>query len=253
MTVTLEQIKSLRDKTGISATACKKALTEANGDEALALELLRKKGEAKAAERSDRSTANGVVRIATEGSKVAVLAVGCETDFVAINEEFVARIDELTKKVLDGGEATDLSKDISDLNIQMGEKIEIKGQRVLEAATVGSYVHQNNKIGVVIAIDGSDSATANDIAMHIAAMNPANTSPDEVDDALVAKEKEIWTEQLASEGKPENIMAMIMEGKEKKFREESSLLTQPFVKNPEQKIQDLLGGSKVVDFVRFSV
>lgn len=253
MTVTLDQIKSLRDKTGVSATACKKALQEANGDETLALELLRKKGQAKAAERSDRATAHGVVGIASEGGKVAVVAIGCETDFVAKNDDFVASINGLAKKVLAGGEAHDLSEDIADLNIQMGEKIEIKGQRVLEGATVGSYVHQNNKIGVAIALDGSDEATANDIAMHIAATNPLVTAPSDISDELVAKEKEIWLEQLRGEGKPENIMDNIMAGKEKKFREEGALLSQPFVKNPDQKIQDLLSGVNVVAFVRFAV
>jgi len=253
MTITLEQIKSLRDKTGVSATACKKALTEAGGNEEQALELLRKKGAAKAAERADRATAHGVVSVAKEGSKVAILALGCETDFVAKNDDFIAHVDRLAGLVLAGGEATDLSSEIADLNIQMGEKIEVKGQRVLESATVGTYIHLNKKIGVAIAIDGSDEETANDICMHIAAMSPAVVSPTEISDELVAKEKEIWTEQLKAEGKPENIMDNILAGKEKKFREESALLSQPFVKNPEQKIEDLLSGANVLEFVRFSV
>jgi elongation factor Ts len=253
MTVTLEQIKSLREKTGVSATAIKKALTEAGGDEAKALELLRKKGEAKAAERSDRATAHGVVGIAGDSSKMAVVAIGCETDFVAKNDEFVASVNALAEKVLAGGEDTDLAQDIADLNIQMGEKVEVKGQRVLEGAVVGSYIHLNKKIGVVVALDGSTQEVANDIAMHAAAMNPLVVSPSDISDELVAKEKEIWLEQLRAEGKPENIMDNIMAGKEKKFREEGALLSQPFVKNPDQKIQDLLDGANVVAFVRYAV
>ena len=253
MTITLDQIKSLRDRTGVSATACKKALEEANGDESLALELLRKKGEAKAAERADRSTEHGVVGVATAAGKVALLALGCETDFVAKNEDFIARADALAARLMTEGEGADLNDEISDLNIQMGEKIEVKGQRVLEGATVGSYIHLNRKIGVAIALDGSDEATANDISMHIAAMNPVTISPTDISDDVVAKEKEIWAEQLKSEGKPENIMAQIMIGKEKKFREESALISQPFVKDGEKSVQDLLGGANVLDFVRFSV
>jgi elongation factor Ts len=253
MTVTLDQIKSLRDRTGISATACKKALEEAGGDEAKAIELLRKKGAAKAASRSDRETEHGVVSVAQGDGKIAILALGNETDFVSKNDDFRAQVDELAAKVLAEGQDADLSKEIADLNIQMGEKIVVVGQRVLEGATIGSYIHLNKKIGVAISIDGSDAAVANDICMHIAAMNPANLSPDDVNEDLLAKEKEIWLEQLQSEGKPEQIMGKIMEGKERKFREESSLLTQPFVKNPDQKIQDLLSGANVVEFIRYEV
>ena len=253
MTVTLDQIKSLRDRTGISATACKKALEEAGGDEEKAIELLRKKGASKAAERSDRETEHGVVSVAKDGNKIAILAIGCETDFVAKNEDFRSAVDDLAARVLSEGEALNLEKEIADLNIQMGEKIVVSGQRVLAGVSVGSYVHLTKKIGVAIVLDGSDEETANDICMHIAAMNPKTTSPDEVDDTLLAKEKGIWLEQLQAEGKPEEIIGKIMEGKEKKFREESALLTQPFVKNPEQKIQDLLGGANVVEFIRYEV
>lgn len=253
MTITLEQIKSLRDRTGVSTTACKAALEEAGGNEEMALDLLRKKGAAKAAERADRDTAHGVVALASSGSKVAILALGCETDFVAKNEDFVARANELAQQVLEGGEGLDLSSAMADLNIQMGEKIEVKGQRVLEGAVTGSYLHLNKKIGVAIALDGASSEVANDICMHIAAMNPSTISPDEVDAASIEREKSIWLEQLQAEGKPENIMAQIMMGKEKKFREENALLSQPFVKNPDQQVKDLLGGANVLEFVRYSV
>ncbi len=253
MTITLQQIKALRDKTGISTTACKKALEEAGGDEEKALELLRKKGEAKAAQRADRTTAHGVVALARKEGKIALLALGCETDFVAKNDDFISQAQEVANRLLAEGEDADLNQDIADLNIQMGEKIEVKNKAVLQGPTIGSYIHLNKKIGVAIAINGSNEDTANDIAMHIAAMNPKVISPNDIDDNLIKKEREIWMEQLRSEGKPENIMDNILAGKEKKFREEGALLTQAFVKNPEQKIEDLLNGANVMAFLRFSV
>lgn len=193
--VTLEQIKSLRERTGVSMQSCKKALEEANGEEQKAVEILRKKGEAKAVERGERSTGEGVVLsyIHTNYKIGVLLQLGCETDFVARNPDF--------------------------------------------------------------------QALGRDIAMHIAAMNPLFTSPAEVAPELIEKEREIWRSQLAKEGKPEKMRDKIMEGKEKKFREEVSLLAQPFVKNPEVTVEKLLSDAvlklgeniKVVRFTRYTV
>lgn len=254
MTVTLDQIKSLRAKTGVSTMACKKALEEAGGDEEKAIELLRKKGEAKAAKRADRATANGVVAIASEGNKTAMLALACETDFVAKNDDFIKAANDLAAKLLAEGADADFSEAVTDLTTSIGEKVEIKDKVLVQGETVGSYIHLNNKIGVLIQLNGSgDAAAGNDVAMHIAAMNPLNISPEDVADELVEKEKGIWTEQLAKEGKPEEIIGKIMMGKEKKFREESALLTQPFVKNPEMLIKDVLAGFTVENFWRFEL
>ncbi len=253
MNITIDQIKSLRERTGISIGACKAALEEAGGDENKAIEILRKKGAAKAADRSDRSTAFGVVAVAMGSGKAALVALGCETDFVAKNADFMKVAQNLANRILEEGEEANLEGEISELNIQMGEKIEVVNKKLLSAPIIGSYIHLNNRIGVLTAGSDIDKAVADDISMHIAAMKPTNLSPDDVDAAAVAKEKEIWKEQLAQEGKPVEIMEKIMMGKEKKFREESALLTQPFAKNPEQKIQDLLKGGKVLEFVRFEV
>ena len=195
MAVTLEQIKELRETTGISMMACKKALEEAAGDFEKAMDLLRKKGQAKALERSERTTGQGVVSSYIHGNgKIGVLVhIGCETDFVAKNSDF-----------------------------------------------------QN---------------LARDVAMHIAATNPLTISPDEVSHELIEKEREIWKEQLKNEGKKEQMIDNILIGKEKKFREESSLLKQPFVKNPEITVEQLLTDAvtkmgeniKIVRFSRFSI
>lgn len=174
MNISLEQIKSLREKTGVSMQACKNALTDANGDEAKAVEILRKKGEAKAVDRSERSAGEGVVAAYIHtNNKIGVLVqLSCETDFVARSDDF--------------------------------------------------------------------QSLARDCAMHVAAMNPLYVRPEEVSAELVEKEREIWKEQLAKEGKPAAMHDKILGGKEKKFREEVSLMTQPFVKNPEITIEKLV-------------
>lgn len=253
MEISLEQIKSLRERTGVSMTAIKNALVEANGDEEKAIEILRKKGEAKAAERADRATANGVVGLALGSGAGALVALGCETDFVAKNEDFVMAANKLAERILAEGESTDLSAELSELNIKMGEKVEVVQVKKLEASVIGSYVHSNLRIGVLVAADGVSQEVAQDVALHIAASRPTVISPEEISGDLVAKEKDIWTEQLKNEGKPAEIIEKIMMGKEKKFREEWALLTQPFVKNPEQMVGSLLGSGKVLEFARFEV
>lgn len=250
MSVTLEQIKSLRDRTGVSTMACKKALEETMGDEEKALEFLRKKGEAKAAERMDRTTKNGVVAIETQDGKAAIVSLACETDFVAKNEDFIKAAQQIAAKLLNEGENADVTKEIADLNIKMGEKVEVKDKKVVSGKNMGKYIHSNNKIAVVVSLNGGDTETAKDIAMHIAAMNPKVISPEDVAKELIDKEREIWTEQLKNEGKPENIIEKIMSGKERKFREESALISQAFVKDPEKTIEMLLGGVKVDGFWR---
>lgn len=252
MTVTIDQIKTLREKTGVSTMACKKALEEAGGDDEKALDLLRKKGEAKAASRSDRTTAHGVIAVSHGDGKSAMLAIGCETDFVAINEDFIAIVQTLADKLLAEGEDVDISEEIADLNIKMGEKIEVSNKKVVEGAHISTYVHMN-KIGALISLSGGDEGLGKQLAMHITAANPSVLAPEDVDSAIVDKEKEIWIDQLKQEGKPENILEKIMEGKEKKFRETNALLTQNFVVNPEMKVKDLLGDIKVESFTRFAV
>ena len=187
MSVSLDQLKQLRERTGVSMTACKNALEEANGDEEKAIEILRKKGETKAAERADRATSNGVVAVVQKDNKAAMLALACETDFVAKNADFIKKAEDLAERLLAEGEDADLSKDIADLNIQLGEKIEVKDRKVVTGKKLGKYVHLNNRIGVVISTSGGDDELVKDIAMHIAAMKPMNLSPDEISADLVAK------------------------------------------------------------------
>lgn len=246
----LEDIKTLREKTGASLQACKKALEESNGDETAAIEILRKNGESKMASRSERDTSEGVIATAMHDNKGVIVKLACETDFVAKNPDFVQAAQAFAKAFLDQGASYDASTELSALNLKMGEKVELAEVKHFEGATLGAYIHSNQKLGAMVALEGGSEEMARDIAMHITAMNPLVLSPDEIDSTLVAKEREIWTDQLKQEGKPAEIIEKILLGKEKKFREENALLKQPFVKNPDQSIEQFLGGATLKTFVR---
>ncbi|EKD48230.1 MAG: Translation elongation factor Ts, partial [uncultured bacterium] len=216
-----------------------------------AVEILRKKGEAKAADRADRSTGEGVIAIAEGNGKAAIIKLGCETDFVAKGEDFVKAAQDFAEKVLSEGEDFDTSGLASELSLKSGEKIEAAEKKVVEGGVIGTYIHSNNKIGVIVTMSGGDAETARDIAMHAAAMNPKYLNPEDVPQEEVDKEKEIWKEEL--KGKPENIMGSIMAGKEKKFREENALIAQTFVKDPEKTVERFAGENKITSFVRLAV
>ncbi len=257
MEITLEQLKKLRDATGVSMTACKKALEEAGGDFELAIDVLRKKGEAKAGERAGRTTGQGAVVVKSEGGKTAMVELQCETDFVARGDDFIAVGEKMADKLLKGeikAEDRDFPE-ITDAALRLGENVQIGNMALIEAPNVGEYIHSNRKIGVVVSLGGGTPELAKDIAMHIAAANPQVLSPDEVGQELVDREKAIWTEQLKSEGKPAEIVEKIMMGKEKKFREENALLKQAFVKDPEKTIEQLVAaaGTDIRGFIRFAL
>ncbi len=253
MAVSLELIKELRETTGIATMSCKKALDETGGDMEKAIEMLRKKGELKSAERAERSATEGVIAIAQGSGKAGMVKLACETDFVARNEDFVKAAGALAERALKEGDAFDSSSEASNLNIKMGEKIAVAEVAVISSPIIGTYVHSNKKIGVMVGLDGGDTIRANDVAMHIAASKPEVISPDEIASEKVEKEKEIWRALLKTEGKPEAIWDNIMKGKEKKFREERALLTQAFVKNPDQTVAQYLENAKVVAMKRFAL
>lgn len=254
--VSAEQVASLRSRTGVGMMAVKKALEEAGGDEEKAIEILRKRGEAQLVKKGDREQSEGSVFIEEGDGKAAIVLLACETDFVARGDDYIAAGQALAKKALDEGldaakaegEAT-----IPELINKLGENISLADVQVVEGSTVGAYVHSNSKIGVLVGLNGGDAEKARDVAMHAAAMAPTVVSPDEVSDDLVEKEKEIWKDQLQSEGKPEEIWEKIMMGKEKKFREESALLKQEFVKDPSMTIEKYLDGAGIETYVRVAV
>lgn len=257
MAVSIDQIKKLRELTGVSMMACKTALEETNGDEEGAIDLLRKKGEAKAADRSQRSTAQGAVVVRSDGNKTAMVELQCETDFVARGEDFLKLAENLANKLLKGEIKTE-DRDIPEVKdaiLKLGENLQIGNMTLVEGENIGDYVHSNRKIGVLVNVKGGNRELARDIAMHVAATNPRVLSPENIEQSLIDREKSIWIEQLRAEGKPAEIVEKIMIGKEKKFREENALLKQAFVKDPEKTIEQLLksADAMVKDFVRFGI
>ncbi len=258
MAITAEEVKDLRLKTGISIMECKNALVEAEGDQEKAIEIMRKKGTTKAAKKSERSTSEGIVSIIVKEGKGVITKLVCETDFVARNEDFVGLAQKLSELTLEKGPevAKTESKDlVEELFTKLGENMSLAEAEEIEGAVLNYYLHSNSKVGTIVALEGGDKELAKDIAMHATAMNPSYVSPDEVEASVLEKEKEIWTEQLKNEGKPEEIIGKILQGKEKKFCEENSLIKQTFVKDPDKTVEQLLEekGAKVTGFVRLSV
>lgn len=253
--ISAKAVMDLRNKTGVSMMACKKALVETGGDAEKAVELLRKQGAAKAGKKADRETGEGAIAISDRG----IVSLKCETDFVARNDDFLAAVEGLASTATaEGTEGAQNSfeQQKAELITKLGENIIFGECAVIEEGdTVGGYIHSNKKLAGLVALTGGTEDIAKDIAMHVVASSPQVISPEEISDELVEKEKEIWTEQLQNEGKPDQIIEKIMLGKEKKFREESALLKQPFVKNPEITVEQYLkeNGAEVESFIRMSV
>jgi elongation factor Ts len=255
MSITAAQVNELRQRTGISMMACKKALEEAGGDEEKAIEILRKKGEAKAAEKKERATTEGIVVAKTDGDKAAIVKLTCETDFVAKNDEFVTIANKAVDTALASGvEAAKEEADpaIKELFAKLGENMGIEVD-VIEGEGIGEYIHTNGKVGTIVNLASKDAEKARDIAMHITAMNPEVINPEDLPEDVVVKEREIWSEQLKNEGRPTEIIDKIMMGKEKKFREESALVKQAFVKDGEKTVEQYLEGNTVTSFVRKAI
>lgn len=256
MEISAKDIAALRAKTGVSMMQCKAALEEAQGDEAKAIDILRSKGAAQAVKKGDRAQGEGYIFAASNANKAVMVLVRCETDFVARNDDFQALGAKIAADALQNGAADVQARNTDGINaaIQgLGENISIAEAKEVSGTTIGTYVHTNGKVGVLIALNGGTEDQARDTAMHAAALRPEFISPDEVSTEAIAKEKTIWTEQLASEGKPAEILEKIMMGKEKKFREENALLTQAFVKNPDQTIATYLQGSTVTAYSLMTV
>lgn len=236
----------LRQKTGVSMMACKSALQEAEGDGEKAIEILRKKGAMAAEKKSGRETSEGA--IATSGRAIA--SVRCETDFVARSEDFRKFVQDLADKVEKNGieKAKDWFEDkknemiaVIGENLSLGDVATVPGGDV-----VGSYIHSNAKVASVVALTGGTEEVARNIAMHIVANSPRVIEPADVDNKEVEKEKEIWKEQLKQEGKPEEIVEKILLGKEKKYREEQAVQTQPFVKNPDMLVKEYVASENAI-------
>jgi elongation factor Ts len=234
----------------------KNALEEANGDENLAIDVLRKRGKAQAVKKSDRVQTEGGIFIASDGKKAALVQVRCETDFVGRSEVFMKIGQDLADKLLKEGKSSFdayAAEKVPAAVLELGENISLGDVKEVAAPVLGTYVHSNRKIGVIVGLDGGTVEQASDVAMHGAAMNPTYVRPSEVSQEAVLKEKEIWKEQMKDDKKPAEILEKIMLGKEKKFREENALLKQAFVKDPSKTVEHTLGGAKVVAYVRKAI
>lgn len=253
--VTASDVASLRARTGVGILDAKNALDEAKGDQDLAIELLRKKGKAQAVKKADREQTEGAIFIASDGSKAVLVKIRCETDFVGRSAVFLKIGQDLADTLLAKGKAAfdaAASEQIPAAVLELGENISVADTKEISAKVTGTYVHSNRKIGVIVGLNGGTKEQASDAAMHAAAMNPLYVRPEEVTADSVAKEKEIWTEQMKNDKKPAEILEKIMLGKEKKFREENALLTQPFAKDPSKTVGAMLGAAGIDAYVRVS-
>ncbi|MFU8797183.1 MAG: translation elongation factor Ts [Gammaproteobacteria bacterium] len=252
--ITAELVRDLRERTGAGLMDCKRALTETQGDMDAAIELMRIKGQASAGKKASRVTAEGRIAIETQGMLSAMVEVNCETDFVGRDENFINFSQQVAQSALtNNSTATDLCEaDRQALVAKIGENIQIRRVAVLAAS--GIYLH-GSRIGVLIKLEGGTPELAKDLAMHIAASNPQVVNPEEVPADLVQKEKEIFMAQALESGKPKEIIEKMIGGRIKKYLDEISLLGQPYVKNPDISVGELLQRqkAKVISFVRFEV
>jgi elongation factor Ts len=260
--VTASLVKELRDRTGLGMMECKRALAEAGADIDKAIEELRKSSGMKAAKKAGRTAADGIVLVKTDVGYGMVLEVNSETDFAARDEGFQG----FANTVLDAGFAakqTDIAALMADglesareaLVQKIGENISARRAGIVEAPVVGGYVHSNNRIAVIVGLSAGSEELAKDVAMHVAAVNPAVVSSDQMPADVIEAERAIFTAQAIESGKPPEIAAKMVEGRVSKFLKESSLVDQPFVKDPDNTVGKLVaaGGAEVISFVRFEV
>ncbi len=272
MAITAKQVKELREKTGAGMMDCKKALSETDGDMDKAIDFLREKGISKAAKKADRVAAEGLAHIVQEGNRAVIVEINAETDFVSKNENFVNMVDTVAKHILENepatatealeqgfaGDENTLQDFITSQIAKIGEKISLRRFEIVELQEnqhAGSYIHMGGRIGVLAVLDGADAQTAKDVAMHVAAINPKYVSRDEVSKEETDREREVLKQQAMNEGKPENIVEKMVEGRLSKFFEEICLNEQAFVKDSDQKVGKYVEskGGSVNTFFRYEV
>ena len=260
--VTASLVKELRDRTGLGMMECKRALAQSEGDIDKAIEDLRKSSGMKAAKKAGRTAADGVVAFRAEGGYGLVLEVNSETDFVARDEGFQGFVNTVLDAAY-GAKQTNIAELMAgDLEVQRQELVQKIGENIsprradsIEAPVVGGYVHSNSRIAVLVGLSGGSEELAKDVAMHVAAVNPAVVNSSDMPADLVAAEKEIFAAQARESGKPEEIIEKMIAGRVAKFLKESSLVDQPFVKDPETTVGKLVKaeGAEVLSFIRFEV
>jgi elongation factor Ts len=267
MSITADKVKQLRERTGAGMMECKKALVETKGDLDAAAELMRKSGLAKADKKAARIAAEGTVAAERSGLSAVLIEVNCETDFVARSDEFQAFARDLAKAALASSADTveallgsangagSFEDQRRALIAKIGENISVRRfVKITAPGALGTYIH-GSRIGTLVALEGGDEALARDLAMHVAAVNPAYIDASEVPAAVLDKEREILADQTKGENKPPEIIAKMVEGRLRKYLAEITLLGQPFVKDPDTTVEKLVkkAGAKVVRFARLEV
>ncbi|EOB7688321.1 TPA: elongation factor Ts [Staphylococcus aureus] len=271
-TISAKLVKELREKTGAGMMDCKKALTETDGDIDKAIDYLREKGIAKAAKKADRIAAEGLVHVETKGNDAVIVEINSETDFVARNEGFQELVKEIANQVLDTKAETvealmettlpngkSVDERIKEAISTIGEKLSVRRFAIrtkTDDDAFGAYLHMGGRIGVLTVVEGStDEEAARDVAMHIAAINPKYVSSEQVSEEEINHEREVLKQQALNEGKPENIVEKMVEGRLRKYLQEICAVDQDFVKNPDVTVEAFLKtkGGKLVDFVRYEV
>ncbi len=269
MAITAAMVKELREKTSAGMMDCKKALVETNGDMSAAIDWLRERGISKAAKKSDRIAAEGLCSVAIEGNTAVIFELNSETDFVAKNEQFLTLLDKLGKILVANKPATveeALAIEVDGTTVDgmlieatstIGEKITLRRLTVVEKADnefFGSYLHMGGRIAALTVVEGKEEV-AKDAAMHAAAINPQYLTVEEVPAEVVAKEREILTQEALNEGKPANIVEKMVEGRIRKFLADVCMLEQPFVKDGDVTVAKFAAnnGSTIKTFIRLEV
>jgi elongation factor Ts len=271
MAITAALVKELRERTGSGMMDCKKALTETNGDMEAAIDLMRSSGAAKAAKKSSRVAAEGLVKvnISDDNKTATILEINSETDFVTKGDAFInfvdtlgalalktkpANIEEFMTQTLENGDSLEKSRE--DIVAKVGENVSIRRVQTITVDTgvIGAYKH-GERIAVLAVLDGGDAVLAKDIAMHVAATRPECITEDELDSDLLEREKAIFVEQARESGKPDNIIEKMIVGRMKKFVNEVTLYGQAFVKDPDTTVGALAkaNNATVTSFVRYEV
>ncbi|WP_338469826.1 translation elongation factor Ts [Niallia sp. XMNu-256] len=270
--ITAQMVKELREKTGAGMMDCKKALQQTDGDMEKAIDFLREKGMASASKKADRVAAEGLTSVVVDGNNAVILEVNAETDFVAKNEAFQTLVNELGQHLLSKNPAnveealastmdngSTVQDHISAAIAKIGEKMTLRRFEVktkTDNDAFGAYLHMGGRISVLSVLEGTtDESAAKDVSMHVAALNPKYVSRDQVSPEEVEHEREVLKQQALNEGKPENIVVKMVEGRLSKYFEEICLLDQAFVKDPDQKVRKFVEskGATVREFVRYEV
>lgn len=268
--ISAAQVKELRDKTGVGMMDAKKALVETEGDMEKAVDVLREKGVAKAEKKSGRVAAEGIAAVAIKDNKAAIVEINCETDSVASTDKFKNLVTEVADKITEEEPASvddalalktangTVKDDVIETTQVTGEKISLRRFQVVEKGadqSFGSYIHNGGQIAALVVLDGADSATAKDVAMHVAAINPEYVNREQVPADRLAHEKDVLVKEALNEGKPEKIVEKMVEGRLNKWLSEISLDDQEFVKDSDQTVAHFVEskGGKVSSFIRFEV